>query len=348
VKQNKKPDDPAWWRIPMNRRETLKLLGASVAAGAVGLPTMARAAAPEMVVVVKIAGIPWFNALEQGVKKAGAEFGINASMVGPANVDPAAQVKLVEDLIAKKVAAIGIVPLDVKVLEPVLKRAQEAGIKVIAHEGPEQAGRDWNIDLIDSVKFGEVQMEKLAAEMGGKGEYIAFVGTLTTPLHNVWCDAAIALQKAKFPDMKLVADRFPGADEIDTAQKTTLDAIKAYPNLGGVIAFGSNGPIGAGNAIRQQRLDKQIAVVGTALPSQAKPLIDAGIIREAFLWNPLEAGYAMVSLGKLVLDGTAITDGMDIPGVGKVGVDAANKLVKADKIMAINKDTVQSFIDLGL
>jgi simple sugar transport system substrate-binding protein len=332
----------------MDRRQTLKLIGAGAVAGAVGMPSIVRAAAPEMVVVVKIAGIPWFNNLEKGVQKAGADLGVNASMIGPANVDPAQQVKLVEDLIAKKVAAIGIVPLDVAVLAPVLKRAQDAGIKVIAHEGPEQEGRDWNVDLIDSVKFGEVQMEKLAAEMGGKGEYIAFVGTLTTPLHNVWCDAAIALQKAKFPEMKLVADRFPGADEIDTAQKTTLDAIKAYPNLGGVIAFGSNGPIGAGNAIRQQRLDKQIAVVGTALPSQAKPLIEAGIIRASYLWNPIDAGYAMVSLGKIVLDGGAITDGMDIPGVGKVAVDAANKLVKADRILTIDKSSVDELVKLGL
>ena len=37
------------------------------------------------------------------------------SMVGPANVDPAQQVKLLEDLIAKKVDVIGLVPLDVKV-----------------------------------------------------------------------------------------------------------------------------------------------------------------------------------------------------------------------------------------
>jgi simple sugar transport system substrate-binding protein len=332
----------------MDRRQTLKIMGGTVMAGAIGMPSIVRAATPEMVVVVKIAGIPWFNNLEKGVQKAGADLGVNASMVGPANVDPAQQVKLVEDLIAKKVAAIGIVPLDVAVLAPVLKRAQEAGIKVIAHEGPEQEGRDWNVDLIDSVKFGEVQMEKLAAEMGGKGEYIAFVGTLTTPLHNVWCDAAIALQKAKFPEMKLVADRFPGADEIDTAQKTTLDAIKAYPNLGGVIAFGSNGPIGAGNAIRQQRLDKQIAVVGTALPSQAKPLIDAGIIRASYLWNPIDAGYAMVSLGKLVLDGGAISDGMEIPGVGKVAVDAANKLVKADRILQIDKSSVDELVKLGL
>ena len=148
--------------------------------------------------------------------------------------------------------------------------------------------------------------------------------------------------------MKLVADRFPGADEIDTAQKTTLDAIKAYPNLGGVIAFGSNGPIGAGNAIKQQKLGKKIAVVGTALPGQAKQLIMDGIIREAFLWNPIDAGYAMVALGKLVLDGKEITDGMEIPGVGKVSVDVANKLVKADKIMQINKETVDGLIAVGL
>ena len=38
-----------------------------------------------------------------------------------------------------------------------------------------------------------------------------------------------------------------------------------------------------------------IAVVGTVLPSQAKPLIMDGTIREGFLWNPTDAGYAMVA-----------------------------------------------------
>src|SRR6185437_1823149 len=168
----------------MNRRETLRLLGGTAVAAAAGFPSsLALAAEPEMVVVVKIAGIPWFNALEKGVVKGGSDFKINASMVGPANVDPAQQVKLLEDLIAKKVAVIGLVPLDVKVCEPVLKRAQAAGIKVITHEGPEQEGRDWNVELIDSVRFGEVQMERLAKGMGEAGDYVVYVGTLTTPLH---------------------------------------------------------------------------------------------------------------------------------------------------------------------
>ena len=333
----------------MNRRKTLKALGSAAMASAAGLTShIAFAANSTMVTVVKIAGIPWFNALEKGVKKGGSDFNIDASMVGPANVDPAQQVKLLEDLIAKKVTVIGLVPLDVKVCEPVLKRAQAAGIKVITHEGPEQEGRDWNVELIDSVRFGEVQMQRLAKDMGEAGDYVVYVGTLTTPLHNKWADAAIAYQKAHYPKMKLVADRFPGADEIDTAYKTTLDVIKAYPNLKGIHGFGSNGPIGAGNAVREKRLGKKIVVVGTVLPSQAKDLIADGIIREGFLWNPTDAGYAMVAVARLVLDGKPIKDGVDIPGLGKASVDVPGKLIKVDKIMRINNETISGLIAGGL
>ena len=333
----------------MNRRKTLKALGGAAMASAAGLTShIAFAANPTMVTVVKIAGIPWFNALEKGIKKGAKDFNIDASMVGPANVDPAQQVKLLEDLIAKKVTVIGLVPLDVKVCEPVLKRAQAAGIKVITHEGPEQEGRDWNVELIDSVRFGEVQMQRMAKDMGEAGDYVVYVGTLTTPLHNKWADAAIAYQKAHYPKMKLVADRFPGADEIDSSYKTTLDVIKAYPNLKGILGFGSNGPIGAGNAVREKRLGKKIVVVGTVLPSQAKDLIADGIIREGFLWNPTDAGYAMVAVARLVLDGKPIKDGVDIPGLGKASVDVPGKLIKVDKIMRINNETIAGLIAGGL
>jgi len=333
----------------MNRRKTLSALGGAALAAVTGLTSrLAFAANPTMVTVVKIAGIPWFNAVDKGIKKGGKDFNIDASMVGPANVDPAQQVKLLEDLIAKKVTVIGLVPLDVKVCEPVLKRAQAAGIKVITHEGPEQEGRDWNVELIDSVRFGEVQMQRLAKDMGETGEYVVYVGTLTTPLHNKWADAAIAYQKKNYPKMKLAADRYPGADEIDSSYKTTLDVIKAYPNLKGILGFGSNGPIGAGNAVREKRLGKKIAIVGTVLPSQAKDLIADGIVREGFLWNPTDAGYAMVAVAKLMLDGKEIKDGVEIPGLGKAEVDVKGKLIKVDKIMRINNDTIAGLIAGGL
>jgi len=148
-------------RAVVSRRLGLAIAAAAIVglSGATILARPAAAAEPAVTVVVKIAGIPWFNALSKGVEHGGKDFALDATMIGPANVDPAQQVKLVEDLIAKKVAVIGLVPLDVKVMEPVLKRAQEAGIPVITHEGPEQVGKTWNVELIDSIKFGEVQMQ---------------------------------------------------------------------------------------------------------------------------------------------------------------------------------------------
>jgi simple sugar transport system substrate-binding protein len=309
----------------------------------------AVAAEPTVTIVVKIEGIPWFTALRKGVVKAGKDFGVNATMIGPATDDPAQQVRLVEDLIAKKVDAIGLVPLDEKVMEPVLERAQQAGIPVITHEGPDQKGRTWNVDLIDSTKLGEAEMQSLAKAMGEEGEYVALVGTLTTPLHNKWADAAIAYQKAHYPKMKLVGDRFPYNDSTDIAFKTTLDVLKAYPNLKGILAEGANAPIGAGNALRQAHMGGgKIKLVGTMLPSQARSLILDGTIYEGFNWNPIEAGYAMVAVAKLVLDKKEIKDGMDIPGMGPAQVDAANRRITINKIQVINKDTVEGYVKEGL
>src|SRR3954471_8303937 len=129
------------------RMRSLKFVLPLAVAAILGAAMPAYAEAEKtFVTVVKIAGIPWFNALQKGIERGAKDFRIDATMIGPANVDPAQQVRLVEDLIAKNVSAIGLVPLDVKVMEPVLKRAQEKGIPVITHEGPEQVGRTWNVE----------------------------------------------------------------------------------------------------------------------------------------------------------------------------------------------------------
>ena len=171
---------------------------AAAAPLALALTGKAMAADPaEIVTVVKIGGIPWFNAMEVGIQKEGKELGVNASMIGPTQADAAQQVRAVEDLIARKVDVIAVVPNDAVALEPVFKRAQEAGIKVLTHESPDQKFNDWNVELTSAQGFGEQHMEALAKAMGGKGKYIVYVGSLTVPLHNKWADAAIALAEGE-------------------------------------------------------------------------------------------------------------------------------------------------------
>ena len=182
-------------------------------------PALAANNPPQIGIVGKVK-IPWFDNVEKGVLKAGKDLGVDASMINPTTDDPAQQVRAIEDLIAKKVDVIGVIPNDGKALEPVLKRAQDAGIKVIMNESPGQKNADWDIELIQDKAFGEAHLEAFAEAIGGEGKYVVFVGGLTVTLHNLWADYAVALQKQKYPKMQQVGDRFGVSNSVDDSYKT--------------------------------------------------------------------------------------------------------------------------------
>ena len=292
----------------------------------------------EIVTVVKITGIPWFNRMEEGVLKAGKELGVKASQIGPADADPAQQVKMVEDLVAKGVDAICVVPNDAKALEPVFKKAKEKGIIVLTHESPDQKGADWDIETIDNTEFGENHFEKLAELMGGEGEFALFVGSLTVPLHNLWADIGLEYAAEKYPNMKKVTDRIPCGESVELSHTKTLELLKAYPDLKGIVGFGSLGPIGAAQALKEKKMCGQVKVVGTVLPAHAARYLKDDCMQYGYLWDPGDAGYAMVAVAKMMLEGTEITDGVEIPGLGSASVDAEAKVIKVDAILDITPD----------
>jgi len=331
-----------------DRRTILKLGAAIPAALAVGGTSVFAQGKVQIATVVKVGGIPWFNAMEVGIKKAAPSVGVNAWMIGPTQADAAQQVRAVEDLIARKVSVIAVVPNDAKALEPVFKRAKAAGITVITHESPDQQYNDWNIELTSAQGFGERHMEALAKVMGGEGKYIVYVGSLTVPLHNKWADAAIALQKQKYPKMKAVGDRFGVAESVDESYKTALDMMRANPDLKGVLAFGSQGPIGAARAVDERGKIGKIFVVGPFSPGQGARYIKSGAISEGFIWNPMLAGEVIVRIGAMLAKGQQPKDGMDIPGLGKVTVDARQRSILGARLEAINKSTIDKLVKLGL
>ncbi|MGF6648306.1 MULTISPECIES: substrate-binding domain-containing protein [Paraburkholderia] len=301
---------------------------------------------PVIGIVVKIGGIPWFNAMEAGIKKRADQLGVKAFMVGPTSADPALQVRAIEDLIAQHVDVIGVVPNDAKVLEPVLQRARAAGIKVITHESPNQENTDWDFELASVKGFGEAYGKRLATAMGGKGEYAVFVGSLTVPLHNAWADAAIAYLKANDPDMKLVGDRYGVAENVDASRQTALDLMRAHPDLKGILAFGSQGPIGAARAVDETHKKGQVVVLGPFSPGQGKRLVHDGILTGGYMWNPELAGEVFVTLGTMVAKGEPIKDGTNIPGLGVVHPQGHDLIV--DQLVDLNASTVDDLAKLGL
>lgn len=295
----------------------------------------------EIVTVVKITGIPWFNRLEEGVIKASTELGINAYQIGPSDADPAQQVKMIEDLISKKVDAICVTPNDATALEPVFKKAREQGILILTHESPDQKGKDVDIELIDNVAFAQRTWDMLVEGMGTSGKYAIFVGSLTVPLHNLWADEGIKYAKAKYPDLELVTSRIPCGEDQELSKQKTLELLKTYPDLKGIIGYGSLGPPGAAQALKEKGLAGKVAVVGTVIPGHAAPYLKDGSLTKGILWDPKDAGYALSWVAKYMLDGGNLADLKEIPGIGSVSVDG--DIIGVNAMVDITKENVDSF-----
>lgn len=337
--------------MQISRRGLLASAAGLAAAGtlwsALAAPVLA-AGEPQVGVVVKIGGIPWFNAMEEGIKKAAPDYNMDAWMVGPTQADAAQQVRAIEDLIARKVAVIGIVPNDSAALAPVLGRARDAGIKVLAHEGPDQQNMDWDFELTTTEAYGKAHMDLLAKEMGEEGEYIVYVGSLTVPLHNAWADAAIAYQKEAYPKMTMLGDRFGVAESVDETIKTTQDQLRAHPELKGILTFGSQGPIGAARVLEDREVADKVALVGGFSPGQGVKYVKNGTIRGGFIWNPMTAGEVFVQLASMLAAGEEPKDGMELAGVGPVQVFPDKKLIQAQKLEALDKANIDRLVELGL
>jgi simple sugar transport system substrate-binding protein len=330
----------------ITRRTVIKSAGALGALSI--LPSFSARAAndPVQIGVVGKVKIPWFDNVGKGVLQAGKDLGVEASMINPTTDDPAEQVRAIEDLIAKKVDVIGVVPNDGKALEPVLGRAQAAGIKVVMNESPGQKNADWDIELIQDKAFGEAHLEAFAEAIGGEGKYVVYVGGLTVALHNLWADYAVALQKEKYPKMEQIGDRFGVSNSVEDSHKTAIDQMQAHPDLKGFLIFGANGPIGAGQAVADRDKIGKVIVVGPFIPSQGIKLMKEGAITRGFLWNPIDSGYAMVALGqKLATDGE-IADGMDLPGMGPCQVNMENRVVRANKQIDLNPESIDMWAEI--
>lgn len=324
----------------MKFKTTVAVLAAS--ASMLAMPAMAQDA-KKISTVVKIAGIQWFNRMEEGVKQFAADTGNDAFQVGPAQADPQQQAALIEDMIAQGVNALAVVPMSPEALEPVLKRAMDAGITVITHEAASQQNTHYDIEAFVNEDFGANLMEQMAQCMGGEGEYAVFVGSLTSQTHNQWVDGAIAYQKEKYPNMVLVGDKNETFDDQQQAYAKAQEVLRAYPNLKGMQGSASTDVAGIGLAVEERGLEDKTCVFGTSLPSIAGQYLETGAVDGIGFWDPSVAGYAMNKLAVMVMNGETVTDGMDLglPGYNAVKLDG--KVIYGQAWVNVNKDNMADY-----
>ena len=303
----------------------------------------------EIVVVPKDSSNPWFVRMDTGVKEyAAAHPELNVYQKGTDQIDATLQAQLVEDLIAQGVDAICVVPVDIQSIDPVLKKAKDAGIVVIAHEGSALTNVDYDIEAFSNAGYGQFIMDNLAEAMGGEGVYTTMVADLTNGSHNEWADAAVAYQKEAYPNMTLLEaqPRVESHDNGDTAYNVAKECIKAYPELKGIMGTSSFDAPGVARAIDELGLIDKFFTTGTGMPADNAALLKSGTIKSLTLWDPAVAGQAMISLAVKVLNGETISGTVDL------GVDGYNAMefragsttvLEGQGWVTINAENVDSF-----
>lgn len=286
---------------------------------------------------------PWFIRHEAGVKQGAEENGLKGTYSAAPTADEAQQVRIIEDFIAKGVNGLLVVPNNAKSLEPSFKKAREKGIAVVTQESPGQVNADFDVEMLDNTKFGELMIDELVKYTNGKeGSYAIYVGSLTVPAHNKWADAAIARQKEKYPQLKFI-NKFPVSEDRNASRQTALDLLKTYPDLVGIICMGSEGAPGVAKALKEKKLKDKIAVLGVTTPNVGRADLKAGYMTESLLWDPAQAARVQAYVAKMVLDGKRdeIKPGFEVPGFGKPIIEG-NTLI-FDQPLQITKENVDDY-----
>ena len=303
----------------------------------------------EIVVVPKDSSNPWFVRMKAGVDEfAEANDDNEIYQKGTDEIDATKQAQLVEDLVAQGVDAICVVPVDIESMDAALKKAKDAGIVVIAHEGAALTNVDYDIEAFSNAGYGQFIMDNLAAAMGEEGVYTTMVADLTNGSHNEWADAGVAYQKEAYPNMTLLEanPRVESHDNGDTAYNVAKELFKTYPELKGIMGTSSFDAPGVARAIEELGLVDKAFTSGTGMPADNAELLKSGVVKSLTLWDPALAGQAMISLALKVLDGEEIGDTVDLGVDGYTGLvfrEGSETVLEGQGWITIDAANVDSF-----
>jgi ribose transport system substrate-binding protein len=345
-------DNRAWQTQRIGRRE---LLTGTVAA-AIGTLLLSCDSAPisattlpmqKSAVIALIKGLQddaFYVTMQKGAQAKANELNATLLVAAPAQFDARLQIPLVNEMIARKVDALIIAACDkIALIEP-LKRAHNAGIKVISVDTFIGDGNYTNGPITfplsyigsDNVEGGKLAGIALIKAIGGMGKiYIQTTkkNISTNEQREQGCESAIQATNGAVTLAELDYDN----DSAAIAIQQTAAVLQRVSNLAGV--FGTNlfSAEGAAQAIKNANKQGTIKVASFDAPEQAIVDLRNGIIDLVIAQKPAEMGSIAIDYAVRALQGN--TSGLRKRVVtGYVTIDNTN-VDTPEALNAIYKNT---------
>ncbi len=263
---------------------------------------MAQAQATYIPLISKGFQHQFWQAVKLGAERAAKDFNVVVTFEGPeteAMVDK--QIDMLTAALAKKPSAIGFAALDSKAAIPLLKKAQAAGIPVIAFDSGVDSDIPLSTATTDNLAAAGLAADKMAELIGGSGEVAVVVHDQTSRTGIDRRDGFVNRIKSKYPNIKVVDVQYGGGDQLKSTDLAKA-IIQAHPNIKGMFGANEGSIIGVLNAVKELKKPK-IVVIGYDAGKQQKDAIRSGAEAGAITQDPVGIGYKTVEAAVKALKG---------------------------------------------
>lgn len=295
---------------------SLKLLAAASAVAILSTGAFAQDK-PRVAFVPQIVGIPYFNAMEQGGKKAAEELGVEFIYTGPVDTNPVEQLQIVQNLIAQGVEAISVSVLDASSIAPVVEQARAQNIHLYTSDSDApDSGREVYVAQATDEGLGYTIIDELVARVGEDAKIGIVSGEATASNLNAWIGFMKQRVAEKYPNVTLLEPQFAGGTAQRAAQIAT-DLITSHPDLKAIIAVASTTCPGVAQAIETAKKIGEVMGTGYCSPNTARSYLKSGAFGFTVLWDPAQLGYLTVWAGKQLIEGKGFEAENQVPGFGE-------------------------------
>lgn len=242
--------------------------------------------------VFKNTGNPYGEKMMDGFEEAIKEAGGEVILRAPDQPTAEGQIQIVEQLITQKVDSILITGNDIDALEPVLKKAMDAGIDVLSADAAVNAeSRIVHVNQADPEAIGRTQIQAVSEMIGGEGQIAVLSATSQASNQNLWIEwMKKELEEPGYENIELVKVAY-GDDLRDKSTSETEALLLQYPDLKAIVSPTTVGIAAAGKVLTDKGLAGKVILTGLGLPSEMATYIENGVSPAMFLWNPIDVGY---------------------------------------------------------
>ncbi|MET8115510.1 sugar ABC transporter substrate-binding protein [Streptomyces prasinus] len=243
-----------------------------------------------------------------GMKKAGEELGVEASLIGPTGGDAAKQVSEIQTLLQQKaVDGLAVSSASSDALKPVIAQAYKAGVPVVSFNTDNPDSEQMGFVGQDLKGSGKAQAERLRKDLGANAEGKVVVFSVDTGAgwsHDRFSGFKEGLSGS---GLEIVGPVNVG-NEPSAAYNTVESTMSGQSGVIAVAGLDCCSTTAAAKWVAGAKKQDTVTVGGFDLLPQTAEYLRSGVVDFTISQNPTEQGYQAVKVLHDFLDeGTEIT-----------------------------------------